>query len=68
MTTEKQIQILTEAVKDTVKEMAKAGYTGTQIATAISRKFGNGFARLIMSDLAIDLGMTEKTKRYLARF
>lgn len=68
MTTEQQINTFTEVIKATAVEMIKAGYTGTQIATAIGSKFGNGVARLIMADIALDLGMTEQTKRYLARF
>jgi hypothetical protein len=68
MTTEAQAQMMVEIVKETAKQMALAGYTGTQVATAIGAKFGNAFARLIMADLALDLGMTEHTKRYLARF
>jgi hypothetical protein len=63
-----QIQTLTEVIKVTAIEMMKAGYTGTQIATAIGSKFGNGVARLIMADIALDLGMAEQTKRYIARF
>ena len=67
MTTE-QIKSFTEVIKATAIEMMKAGYTGSQIATAIGSKFGNGIARLIMADIALDLGMTEQTKRYIARF
>lgn len=67
MTTE-QIKTITEVIKATSVEMMKAGYSGSQIATAIGSKFGNGVARLIMADIALDFGMTEQTKRYLARF
>lgn len=67
MTTE-QIKTITEVIKATAVEMMKAGYNGSQIATAIGSKFGNGVARLIMADIALDLGMTEQTKRYLANF
>lgn len=66
MTTE-QIKTITEIIKATAIEMMKVGYTGSQIATAIGSKFGNGVARLIMADIALDLGMTEQTKRYIAR-
>ena len=67
MTTQ-EIKTLTELVKETAKQMIKAGYTGNQVATAISSKFGNAIARLIMVDIALDLGMVEQSKRYLARF
>jgi len=66
--TESQINILTKTVKETAKQMMYAGYTGTQVATAIGSKFGNSFARLIMADIALDLGMVEQTKRYISRF
>lgn len=63
-----QIQALTEVVKETAKSMISAGYTATQVAEAIAAKFGNAIARLIMMDIALDLGMVEQTKRYAARF
>jgi len=67
MTTQ-EIQTITEVVKETAKQMIKAGYNGNQVAEAIASKFGNGVARLIMVDIALDLGMVEQSKKYLARF
>ena len=67
MTTQ-EIQTIAEVVKETAKQMIKAGYKGNQVAEAIASKFGNGVARLIMVDIALDLGMVEQSKKYLARF
>lgn len=63
-----EIKALTEALKETAKEMIKAGYNGNQVVDAIASKFGNAVARLIMVDIALDLGMVEQSKKYLARF
>lgn len=63
-----EIKKATEAIKATAKEMMTMGATGTQVAEIIASKFGNAIARLIMIDIAIDLGMKEEAKKYLAQF
>lgn len=63
-----EIKALTEVVKETAKHMIKSGYKANQVADAIASKFGNAVARLIMVDIALDLGMVEESKKYLSRF
>lgn len=63
-----EIKKTTEAIKETAKEMIVMGATGTQVAEIIAGKFGNTIARLIMVDIALDLGLKAEAKQYLARF
>jgi len=62
------LEIIVETVKETAIEMIKSGIPANDVAIQISNKFGNTNARLIMADIAIDLGMINETKKYLSKF
>ncbi|WP_394749546.1 hypothetical protein [Spongiimicrobium salis] len=62
------LEIIIETVKETAIEMIKTGASANEVATQIANKFGNANARLIMTDIAIDLGMIDESEQYLSQF
>jgi polysaccharide deacetylase 2 family uncharacterized protein YibQ len=62
------LEMIIETVKETAIEMIKAGTSANDVATQIANKFGNANARLIMTDIALDLGMKNEAKQYLSQF
>lgn len=60
--------ILINSLKETAIEMVKQGATIMQCAETIGKLIGNDIARLIMCDIALDLGKKEEVKKYLATF
>lgn len=56
------------SMKQTVREMVSTGATIMECAQTIGKLVGNDIARLIMCDIALDLGKKEEVKNYLAGF
>jgi len=70
---ENQVNIFVEALKETTLEAIINGANAKDIFESIAKQFpcietGRAIARLIFADIALDRGMKEETKRYLAQF
>lgn len=57
-----------EAAKDTTKEAIAAGAAHKQCFQWLMSNFGAKNTRLILADIAFDLGMKEEAKAYLEKF
>jgi len=62
-----QEQIL-KAIKNTVLELKSKGISFNDIANVIAKHLSPEVARLVMIDLALDLGMEKETSEYLNKF
>lgn len=63
-----QINIIVEAIKETAIEMVKSGYSLNDVALQIANRFDNAIARLVITDIALDLGMKDQATKYLLQF
>ena len=59
---------LIASIKEATIETMKSGATGEEIGKILADKFGFEMARLVMADIALDLGMKSEVKAYLANF
>jgi len=62
------LEMIIETVKDTAIEMVKLGNSLNDVASQMADKFGNEIARLVIVDIALDLGMNNEAKEYLSKF
>lgn len=60
-----QAKYIKDQIQLTIMEMVQEGWKVSDCANHLKQKFGPKFARLIMIDLAIDLGMGEKVNEYI---
>ena len=61
-------KVLKETAKEATLKMMNMGANSEMIFKVLSYKFNNEFARMIMVDIALDLGMEKEAKQYLAQF
>lgn len=54
-----------DALKQTAKDLINQGHSVHAVANAIKNKFGVMNARLIMAEIASDLGLNEQARKYL---
>ena len=62
------IEMIIETAKETTKEMILAGTSSKEVFNSLANKFDNTTARMIMVDIALDLGKEKEAKEYLASF
>lgn len=63
-----QISIIVEVIKETAIEMVKSGQSLNDVALQIANRFDNAIARLVIADIALDLGMKDQATKYLSQF
>lgn len=64
----KAAKVLKETAKEITLKMMNIGANSQMIFKVLSSKFNMEFARMIMVDIALDLGMEKEAKQYLAQF
>jgi hypothetical protein len=62
------LEMIIETVKETAIEMVRMGTSLNDVAIEMSDRFGNEITRLIVADIALDLGMNNEAKEYLSKF
>jgi hypothetical protein len=62
------LEMIIETVKETAIEMVRMGTSLNDVAIEMSNRFGNEITRLIVADIALDLGMNNEAKEYLSKF
>lgn len=65
---QKQAKIASQAIIEAAKEIIKMGASAEQAFDAISKVVGKKGARFVLANIALEQGLVNETKKYLAKF